>query len=80
MSCWWSEGVGWQYYGEIELRSKFWGKSVEMLPTGTCWLRLGDELWSWNKANMSINNIIIGTYWLDWYGKITLQNHTTGKS
>lgn len=26
--------MGWQYWGEIELRSKFWGKSVEMMPTG----------------------------------------------
>jgi len=35
VSCWWSEGsAGWQYWGEIELRSKFWGKSVEMMPTG----------------------------------------------
>ena len=35
MSCWWSEGRGWQYWGEIEMRSKFWGKSVEMMPTGS---------------------------------------------
>lgn len=49
-----------------------------MLPTGTCWLRLGDEVWSWDKANMSINNIIMGSYWLDWYGNITLRNHSTG--
>ena len=47
-------------------------------PAGTCWLKLGNELYSWNKANMSINNIILGTYWLDWYGSITIQNHTTG--
>lgn len=47
---------------------------------GTCWLKLGGELWSWNKANMSINNIILGTYWLDWHGTITLTNHTTGQA
>lgn len=35
ISCWWSEGsAGWQYTGEIEVRSKFWGRSVEMMPTG----------------------------------------------
>lgn len=35
ISCWWSESSsGWQYWGEVELRSKFWGKSVEMMPTG----------------------------------------------
>ena len=52
--------------------------SVHLLFAGTCWLKLGGELWSWNKAKMSINNIILGTYWLDWNGNITITNHSTG--
>jgi len=47
---------------------------------GTCWLKLGEEVYSWNKANLTINNIILGTYWLDWHGNITITNHTTGDS
>ncbi|KAK9811536.1 hypothetical protein WJX72_005524 [[Myrmecia] bisecta] len=92
ITCWWSEGGGGRYhfYGEMELRSKFWGKSVELLPTGQCWLDLQPPVvdasgplpkdhYSWNKATSGINNIIMGKLWLDWYGEITVRNHTTGE-
>ena len=82
ISCWWSEGLrgGFCYSGELEMRSKFWGKSVELIPTGTCWLRLpgSGDLYSWEKATCQINNLIMGKYWLEWHGTILVKNHTTG--
>lgn len=73
---------GWTKFDRQEHKFRgciFWNQPSNG-PAGTCWLMLGKELYSWNKANMSINNIILGTYWLDWYGSITINNHTTGTS
>ncbi|KAK9862227.1 hypothetical protein WJX84_007106, partial [Apatococcus fuscideae] len=84
ISCWWSEGAqgGFRYSGELEMRSKFWGKSVELIPTGTCWLQLpgSGDLYSWEKVTCQINNLIMGKYWLEWHGTVTIKNHTTGES
>ena len=46
VSCWHATSdSGWEFYGEMELRSKFWGKTVEMSPAGTCFLQLGTTLY-----------------------------------
>lgn len=48
ISCWWAEGAAgaYEFSGEMEMRSKFWGKSVEMLTSGQCWLKLKVTNWS----------------------------------
>ncbi|CAM6092140.1 unnamed protein product [Calypogeia fissa] len=67
-------------YGEIEIKNKFWGKSVEVLPTGVCHLRYaknGDHI-TWGKVTTCAHNVVVGKLWIDNYGELVIKNHTTG--
>ena len=46
-----SEGEHWTFSGDAEVRSKFWGRSIELIPVGLIRLRFddGDE-YSWQKV------------------------------
>ncbi|CAD7696464.1 unnamed protein product [Ostreobium quekettii] len=90
VSCFWARGgdpnggseEGFELHGELELRSKFWGKSVAVMSAGRLQLRLcgsGDEF-VWDKAAVSINNIILGKLWLDVHGDVCVENRATGES
>ncbi|GMH35424.1 hypothetical protein BSKO_03292 [Bryopsis sp. KO-2023] len=87
VSCFNARGVSanggepsFEVHGELELRSKFWGKSLYVYPTGRCELFLSarKEWYVWNKSNISIHNIIIGRLWLDFYGEVVVTNRTSG--
>lgn len=67
-------------HGEFELRSKFWGKTLSVFPTGRCDLSFPhlNEHYTWNKSNLSIHNIIIGKLWIDLHGEVRVQNISTG--
>jgi len=66
--------------GEFELKSKFWGTTLNVFPTGRMELFLAptNERFVWNKACISIHNLILGQLWLDFHGDILIQNITTG--
>ncbi|XP_004349793.2 hypothetical protein CAOG_01273 [Capsaspora owczarzaki ATCC 30864] len=66
-----------------DVRIKFWGKSIEIVPTGNehVRLRIGDsgsedEEFTWSKVTTCVHNIIVGKLWLDQYGKMEMVNHT----
>eukprot|EP00898_Chlorokybus_atmophyticus_P003818 jgi/Chlat1/4437/Chrsp29S04403 len=55
ISAWHGESSSgsWGYYGEVEVKNKFWGKSVEIYPLGSSHLRFpktGDHF-AWSKAS-----------------------------
>lgn len=55
-------GGGYVLHGEVELRTKFWGRSIQLLLAGHCQLSLpgsGDRF-IWNRPPMSVNDIILG--------------------
>ncbi|GBG70996.1 hypothetical protein CBR_g8295 [Chara braunii] len=78
------EGLDGQYciYGEMELRNKFWGKSVEILPIGVCHLRIPKfkDHYTWNKVTTCVHNVVVGKLWIDNYGEMLITNHTTGET
>lgn len=45
------EGRGWKFAGDAEVKSKFWGRSIELTPVGLLTLTFqdGDE-YTWNKV------------------------------
>ena len=54
----WAESAKWDYYGESAVKSKFYGKSFDINPLGTWFLRLrpatgGEELYTWKKVTSS---------------------------
>ncbi|BBN19959.1 hypothetical protein MPTK1_8g15240 [Marchantia polymorpha subsp. ruderalis] len=77
-----SEGSVGDYtiYGEIEIKNKFWGKSVEVQPTGVCHLRYGKhgDHFTWNKVTTCAHNVVVGRLWIDNYGELVIKNHATG--
>ncbi|PIN04651.1 Oxysterol-binding protein [Handroanthus impetiginosus] len=71
------EGTGWRFYGDSNLRSKFWGRSIQLDPVGTLTIEFDDgEVFQWSKVTTSIYNLILGKLYCDQYGTMRIQgNH-----
>lgn len=66
------------------MKSKFYGKSFDINPLGTWFLRLrpasgGEELYTWKKVTSSVIGIITGNPTVDNYGPMVIKNWTTGE-
>ena len=45
------EGTGWKFYGDSNLKSKFWGRSIQLEPVGVLTLEFDDgEVFQWSKV------------------------------
>ncbi|KAF2749664.1 oxysterol binding protein 1 [Sporormia fimetaria CBS 119925] len=81
-----AESKKWDYWGESHVDSKFYGKSFDINPLGTWFLRLRptseggkDELYTWRKVTSSVIGIITGNPTVDNYGLMEIKNWTTGE-
>lgn len=80
----WAESPHWTYYGESAVKSKFYGKSFDINPLGTWFLKLRpknggkEELYTWKKVTSSVIGIITGSPTVDNYGPMEIKNWTTG--
>ncbi|CAN8066371.1 unnamed protein product [Agarophyton chilense] len=73
-------GASWKYYNAIEVKHKFWGKSLEIIPTGLNHVEFpetGDH-YVFNQITTCVHNIVIGRMWLDNYGQMEIVNRTNG--
>lgn len=81
----WAESPKWTYYGESAVKSKFYGKSFDINPLGTWFLKLRptsggpEELYTWKKVTSSVVGIITGNPVVDNYGPMEIKNWTTGE-
>ncbi|GAB4857055.1 Oxysterol-binding protein- protein 2A [Ancistrocladus abbreviatus] len=63
------EGRGWKFWGDSNLKAKFWGQSIQLDPVGVLTLEFDDgERFQWSKVTTSINNIILGKVYCDHHG------------
>ncbi|KAL3737371.1 hypothetical protein ACJRO7_026183 [Eucalyptus globulus] len=71
------EGTGWKFWGDSNLKSKFWGRSIQVDPDGVLTLQFDDgEVFQWSKVTTSIYNLILGKLYCDHYGTMRIQgNH-----
>ncbi|KAI9758923.1 MAG: ATP synthase complex assembly protein atp12 [Chaenotheca gracillima] len=81
----WAESPRWDYYGEANVKSKFYGKSFEFNHLGTWFLKLRtaagtEELYTWKKVTSSVVGIITNNPTVDNYGPMEVKNWTTGDS
>ncbi|XP_075479608.1 oxysterol-binding protein-related protein 1D-like [Primulina tabacum] len=68
------EGRGWKFWGDSNLKGKFWGRSIQLDPVGTLTLQFEDgETFQWSKVTTSIYNIIIGKIYCDHYGTMRIK-------
>lgn len=66
------------------MKSKFYGRSFDINPLGTWFLKLrpatgGEELYTWKKVTSSVVGIITGSPTVDNYGPMEIKNWTTGE-
>ncbi|ORX96527.1 hypothetical protein K493DRAFT_217361, partial [Basidiobolus meristosporus CBS 931.73] len=89
------ESVNYKLHSELELKSKFRGKSVDVSAEGTnhLYLRLPtaadeashptrprrEERYSWNRVTTKIHNLIMGAVEVENYGEMIIRNHTTNE-
>ncbi|KAE9603907.1 hypothetical protein Lal_00001810 [Lupinus albus] len=70
------EGTGWKFWGDSNLKSKFWGRSIQLDPVGTLTLEFDDgEVFEWSKVTTSIYNLILGKLYCDHYGTMRIQGN-----
>ncbi|CAA7401541.1 unnamed protein product [Spirodela intermedia] len=68
------EGRGWRLWGDSNLKSKFWGRSIQLDPVGVLTLEFDDgEIFQWSKVTTSIYNLILGKLYCDHYGTMRIQ-------
>lgn len=71
-------GHGYEMWTHTEMKSKFWGKSLEFTPLGKAYYIVGDQHYICTRPNTIANNIIIGTLYLDLGGTTTCVCPQTG--
>ncbi|KAJ6938109.1 oxysterol-binding protein-related protein 1C-like [Populus alba x Populus x berolinensis] len=70
------EGTGWKFWGDSNLKSKFWGRSIQLDPVGVLTLEFDDgEVFQWSKVTTSIYNLILGKLYCDHYGTMRLEGN-----
>ncbi|KAJ7130101.1 oxysterol binding protein [Mycena crocata] len=75
-----AEGPGWELYATSAGKTKFWGKSLEVIPLGTTHLKIGDDHFEWKKPSSFMRNLMVGTKYLEHVGKMTIENtHTNAR-
>lgn len=73
-------GASWKYHNHVEVKNKFWGKSLEVFPTGLHHIEFpeyGDH-YVFEQVTSCVHNIVVGRMWLDNYGEMEIVNRTNG--
>ena len=75
-----TEASKFQFWSNTEYKPQFKGTSMEIAAHGTCnvLLKKYKDHITYNRPTTSINNIIMGTIYVDNIGEIDYTNHTTG--
>jgi len=77
-------GQGWVWSQWVQIRSKFWGKSMEFQPEGQVSLTIDrpggspGETYVWNKVTSCIHNLLGAERWVDLYGESIVECSQTG--
>ncbi|CAG7785076.1 unnamed protein product [Allacma fusca] len=70
-----AEGRAWQFWEETQLKTKFWGKSMEIQPIGEVHIVFPKwgEHYSYNKATTCVHNLFSPpNRWVDLYGEVSI--------
>ena len=75
ISAFYCKGKKFEFNGTVEPRVKFWGKSIEVLPTAFFHLKFTEknETYSWQGCDCSINNIIVGRMYMALQGQMVIK-------
>jgi len=72
--------AAWTYKSAIEVKNKFWGKSLEVFPTGWNHVTIDkyDDHFVYEHPTTCVHNIVVGKLWIDNYGDVLIRDHNTG--
>ncbi|CAC5416268.1 OSBPL3_6_7 [Mytilus coruscus] len=62
------------FWQETRIKTRFWGKSMEIQPVGIVNLVLPkwNEQYKWNKVTTCVHNLLGGQRWVDHYGEVNI--------
>ncbi|XP_074561402.1 oxysterol-binding protein-related protein 1B-like [Curcuma longa] len=70
------EGRGWKFWGDSNLKSKFWGQSIQLDPAGILTLEFDDgEIFQWSKVTTTIYNLIVGKVYCNHHGTMNIRGN-----
>ncbi|KAG9154426.1 hypothetical protein Leryth_000848 [Lithospermum erythrorhizon] len=70
------EGKGWKFFGDSNLKSKFWGRSIQLDPVGTLTVEFDDgEIFQWSKVTTGIYNLVLGKLYCDHHGTMLIRGN-----
>ncbi|XP_024171246.1 oxysterol-binding protein-related protein 2A isoform X2 [Rosa chinensis] len=70
------EGRGWKFWADSNLRSKFWGRSIQLDPVGVLSVEFDDgEIFQWSKVTTNIYNLILGKLYCDHHGTMHIRGN-----
>ncbi|KAK9277330.1 hypothetical protein L1049_006871 [Liquidambar formosana] len=71
------EGKGWKFWGDSNLRTKFWGRSIQLDPVGVLTLEFDDgEIFQWSKVTTTIYNLILGKVYCGHHGMMHIHGNS----
>ncbi|CAG8443415.1 11454_t:CDS:2 [Ambispora leptoticha] len=77
-----AESANWKFWQDSKIKSKFWGKSMELIPSGTVHVTIPkyNDHFTFTKPSTWMRNMISGTKYLEHTGVLRIQNQTTGEA
>ncbi|EJT98917.1 Oxysterol-binding protein [Dacryopinax primogenitus] len=69
-----AEGEGWTYWATSGGKNKFWGRSLEIIPTGTTHLKIGENHYQWQKPSSFMRNLMAGQKYVEHVGQMTISD------
>ncbi|CAG2122371.1 unnamed protein product, partial [Medioppia subpectinata] len=74
VSACWADSDNYIFWQDMRIKSKFWGKSMEIIPFGTVHVLLKpfNAHYRWNKVTTCVHNLFKGQRWVDNYGELTI--------
>ncbi|KAJ3108239.1 hypothetical protein HDU97_001773 [Phlyctochytrium planicorne] len=79
MACY-AQSKGYTFFQDNLVKTKFWGKSMELIPSGTVHVDLhnvGDH-YSWSKVTTCMRNVFSSGRYLEHYGTMKIVSRKTG--
>ncbi|KAK7064441.1 aconitase family-domain-containing protein [Favolaschia claudopus] len=75
--AYYAEGPNWHLNATSAGKTKFWGKSLEVIPLGTTYLTIEEDTFEWKKPSSFMRNLMVGQKYLEHVGKFTIENTRT---
>lgn len=74
----------WTYYGESSVKAKFTGRTFDIHPLGTWYLKMiapdgSEEVYTWKKVTSQVVGILTGNPVVDNYGTMEVRNWSTNE-